>query len=70
MVRPQDPMTRQTGWYEIMRRGQRGKFGSVQNAYWERKYGAEYGEWSYQNGEIRPVDERIKDDLVLRSVEI
>ena len=69
MLRLQDPMTRQTGWYDIMPRGVNGKFKQRQTAFWERKYGAEYGEWTYQNGTIRAVDERINDDLVLKRVE-
>lgn len=70
MIRQQDPMTRPTGWYEIMRRGRRGTFTDREVALWMRTYGAEYGEWTYRNGEVRGVDERLKDDLVLRSVEI
>lgn len=68
-MREQDPMTRQTGWYEIMRRRYNGKFSPREVAFWERKWNSSYGEWTYQNGSIRPVDERIKDDLVLRGVE-
>lgn len=69
MIRPQDPLTRQTGCYEIMRRTRKGTFSSREVAYWERKYDKTYGQWCYMNGEVRPVDERLKDDLVLRSVE-
>lgn len=70
MNRPQDPMTRQTGWYEIMRRTVKGKFKSREVALWMRTFGAEYGNWTYRTGEVRSVDERIKDDLVLRSAEV
>ena len=69
MVRQQDPMNRPTGWYEIMRRTERGTFSGREVALWIRTYGVEYGNWTYRNGEIRAVDERIKDDLVLRGVE-
>ena len=69
-IRQQDPMSRPTGWYEIMRRTVKGTFETVQYAFWERKFDNTYGEWSYQNGEIRSVDEQLKDDLVLRSIEV
>lgn len=68
IIRQQDPMSRPTGWYEIMRRTQRGTFSNREVALWMRTYGAEYGNWTYRNGEVRPVDERIKDDLVLSEV--
>lgn len=69
MLKLQDPMARPTGWYEIMRRTVKGTFSDREVAYWERKYDKTYGQWCYVNGEVRPIDERLKDDLVLRSVE-
>lgn len=68
MLKLQDPMNRQNGWYKIMRRTVKGTFDRVQDAYWERTFGAYYGNWIYHNGEVRPVDERLKDDLVLNEV--
>ncbi|MBO7735281.1 MAG: hypothetical protein J6S67_22135 [Methanobrevibacter sp.] len=68
MVRPQDPMTRQTGWYVIQRRLKGGKFATPQEALWLRHFDNIYGEWIYQDGSDRTVDEQLKDDLVLRSV--
>lgn len=68
-MRAQDPMTRQTGWYIIQRRLKGGKFATPEEALWIRHYNNTYGEWIYQNGEDRNVDEKLNDDLVLRSIE-
>ena len=65
MLTMTDPMTRPTGWYDIMRRQKKGTFKARETAFWERKYDKSYGEWNYQNGEIRPIEERMNDDLVL-----
>jgi hypothetical protein len=70
MLKLQDPMNRQNGWYKIMRRTVKGTFDRVQDAYWERKFDSSYGEWTYNSGEVRSIDERLKDDLVLRSAEV
>ena len=67
-MRAQDPITRQTGWYIIQRRLKGGKFSIPQPALWVRKFDNTYGEWTYQNGSVRTVDERLNDDLVLRSI--
>ena len=62
----QNPFNRDTGWYEILPRKEKGLFGKRQIAFWERKFDKSYGEWSYQNGDVRAVSERLKDDLVLK----
>lgn len=69
MNKIQNPFNRDTGWYEILPRKTKGLFGKRQIAFWERKFNNSYGEWTYPNGEIRPIFEMIKDDLVLRGVE-
>ena len=65
MLKYGNPMARQTGWYEIMRRTIKGTFKTREIAFWERKFDQSYGEWTYKNGNIRPIDEALKDDLVL-----
>lgn len=68
MLKLNNPLSRQTGWYEIMRRTIKGTFKNREIAFWERKFDQSYGEWTYGNGSIRPVFELLNDDLVLCEV--